>query len=226
MNYAQKLLKLEKQKEALLKSATQEVYKNFFCFINIQPIQYLSSKNPKGVQKYGVNLQFEIITVSEATPQQFNSFEFTTRIELKKENIEYSHGLYSKVKSINPKGLFFINNYGDFTDEQKNLQTEKVKAYYEKLQDPYDDWAVPRLELNNVVGYVKLSSVDFTAKDFAKEINKSVDSIVSNHVSKFLVEKTEINFNKTETYYDLKVQEKKELIKDIKKNLISVLTNI
>jgi hypothetical protein len=231
MNYAQELLQLEEQKKQLLEKSQQATFSYYYCFVNIEPINFYSSKLPKGVKRYGIRLSFEILAFDKKASSQVYSIDFDTTLELKKsvdnlEKLECRDSCFSTKKAINEAGIFFINNYNELKDKQKVDFISKIDSFYNKLQDSEDARAIPAIKTRNLVGYVKEKNINLTLNDFAKIISKTVDNIVEQHLFSFIIEKTEKYFEKSEKSYQLTEQDKKEVVKDIKSKLISSVNNI
>lgn len=230
MNLAQELLTLEKQKEDLLKKSQELVADYYFCFITTNCMQFGMPLKSSDSKKMGIQINFEIIDFETVHKSQFNSSEITTTIKLKKidnqEKISFENSgsyQYKRIKSINSKGLFFINNYNDLDEKQKKESIKQIQSYYEKAQDPYDDWAIPSLSVKNIVGYIKKSKIDFTLDDLITELSDQVKDIVEKHISKVVVLNTPHYYNNIETVYELTKKEKQKLIKTIIKNLVKTI---
>jgi hypothetical protein len=222
MTYAQQLLEIEKQKEALLKESANESHQNYFCFINLEPIQILGRSNQRDIKYYLHALSFEIISINKEDKNQLYSLEFETKVEMNrakdsKEKLKYSNSSSPDVKNINQHGLFFINNYDELDTKQQKDLLGKINSYYDKLQDPYDDIAIRRIQLKNVIGYIKKSNVSL--EDFVKEIVQNVDSIIENNLSSMVFEKRRENWEEVEDTYHLTTEDKKALIKNIKEKM-------
>lgn len=225
MNNVQKLLEIENQKKELLKKSENETSAYYYCFVNLIPVEFYSSKLSKGAKRHGVHLHFEIISFSSSDYHNFYSlvFEVTLENKINKDKqkelkISYTSGVTKK--SINQSGVFLINNYEDLTSEQRKQYLNKIKKHYKDLEDPYDSIAINGLETYNIIDYIKVANKALYLEDFLLEINKRLDTIIENNISQFKEYSIEKTFNtpKVEKMYLLTEEEKNKLKKDIKKN--------
>lgn len=235
MNLAEQLKSLEKEKnqqlqilnekkDKILKESNEEVFKNYFCFVTLNQSRLMSSRIPKNIQHFITSLNFEIIGIPESDHHfRLYSLEFDNRLEVNfKDNqpdFTYSSYAFSHVKSINKNGLFFINNFNDLTQEKIQSSISSIGNYYNDLQDPYDDHAIPRLGLTGLIGYFKQSNTQFTLKEFGKYINKQIPDLVEKHLSTLVVDKIQNGSASSERLYQLTNENKINLVAHIQKNL-------
>lgn len=221
MNYAQKLYQLDTDKETLLQKAREDLLGHFFCFVNIIPIGFMNSK-VKGVDNFGTRLNFEIISVDNSDKNEFYSLTFSTTLDLDNhQHLQISHSSNTTLKTINSKGIFFIQHYHDLHEKQKKEFLKSIKDYYQRLQDKQDEYidsvAISSLETYHIVDYFK-SDKNHSLSHFIEYINHGVDNIIEQHLSSFVCQTIKKHFEKTEKLYTLTLKDKKNLISSIQNN--------
>lgn len=227
MNLVQELVELEEKKNHVLEQSYQNSLHHYFCFINISPI-YRRTKD-KSVDQVLSLINFQILSFNEKIKNQFSVIDFNAYIEIQNKSgesptLSYHYTTSPTVKYIGKNGLFLINNYHDLTDLQKKSYINKVQQEYEKMQDPYDDRAIPRFETRGIVDYLKSDNHDLTLKEFIKEIKKKIRPLVQIHLTSIKYErKKQQSTESSENFsvHKMTSTEMRKLIKDIKTHLVS-----
>lgn len=218
MTYAEQLLKIEEDKQNLLKKSRESLFNHYFCFVNIEPIEFLSPTS-KDLLQCGSKLTFEIVAVDNSDNRQVQSIDFSVTLNIGKNNeLVSSCSASCHLKTINNKGIFLIQNFADLNETQKTEFLKSISTYYERVQRDEDSY-VQRLNIANIIDYFK-SEPYASLSDFIESINQRVPTILENHLSSFVSEKTRIKFNNSEEdkTYQLSVEDKHKLIETIQSN--------
>lgn len=228
MTLAQELFELEEKKKNFLEQSRKNLSQHFFCFITFSH-SYGYSRN-SNIEPIHSTLAFQILSFDKKSKHSFYLAEFETNIEFKKKDNEpllfiYRHSASPTTKNIGKNGLFLVNNYEDLSDSQKADYLNKVHEEYEKMQDPDDVRAIPKLETRGLIDYLKLDNSDLTLNEFVNELKKKVKPLVETYLTSIVYERTKKKwYNDKEvppSTYELSQEEINTLIKDIQKNLVS-----
>lgn len=224
MNYAQQLLQLEEDKEKLLKQSRQSLVNHYFCFVNLEPVEFFSSKD-KDISPCGTKLTFEIIAIDNSDNNHFYSVDFVASLNVGKNNtLVCSFDGGCNVKLINQLGIFLIQNFSNLNKKQKTNLLENINTYYEYLQKKDDENYVRRLNTYHIIDYF-ISENYQSLEDFIVFINQSIPTIVEQHLSSFVSGKPKKTFGNVEPkqIYQLSIEDKNNLIEKIQSNFYDTI---